>query len=174
VTEPAAVPAPSKLREQAEWMELLSAVAVGVLALNLVVHAFPPITTVVSVRDPAAMWALAQVLGVRAIQATPAILYLCGLWAAHRMFARMGRGEVFTAANAAGLASIGASLLWGSAWALALAPTLLRWTEDGFNGLDLRLEGPELVILVLGGALMMLGKVMAQAVVLQAEVDAFV
>lgn len=174
MTEPLAAPAPSKLREQAQWMELLSAVAVAVLTLNLVVHTFPPIATVVSASDPTAWWELANQLGLRALAATPAILYLAGLWAAHKMFARMGKGEVFTPENAAGLSSIGASVLWGGAWALVFTPTLSRWIEEGFNGLDMRLEGPELVLFVLGGALLMLGRVMAQAVALQAEVDAFV
>ena len=57
---------------------------------------------------------------------------------------------------------------------VAITPTLLGWIEGPFRGLDLKLSGPELVILVLGGALVLLGKVMAKAAALQAEVDTFV
>jgi hypothetical protein len=173
VTASDAPAAPTPFQEQAQWMELLSAAAVGVLALNLVAHALPPIATVVTGADASA-WSAGVELLRRSLMVLPSLLYLAGLWTAHEMFARMGKGEVLTAENAAGLGAIGASMAWGAAAALVISPTLLRWTEEGFRGLDIRFEGPELVILVLGGSLFMLGRVMRQAVALKAEVDAFV
>lgn len=173
MTDAAPVSTPSKLQEQAQWLELVSAIAVGVLALNLARQALP-IDVLLSFDDPGTVWRALSELGTRAIEVVPAALYLLGLWAAHGMFARFGRGELFTPAIVAGLSSIGSSLLWGGLWAVAITPTLLGWIEGPFRGLDLKLNGPELVILVLGGALVLLGKVMAKAAALQAEVDAFV
>jgi len=73
--------------------------------------------------------------------------------------------------NSAGLAEVGSSLLWGAAASAVIVPWIRSWIagDYGFSGIHLEIE--TWVIAVIGGAILVLGKMMAQAGRLQSELS---
>jgi len=107
----------------------------------------------------------------RLVDVLPALIYLGGVWAAARIFGRVAKGELFSRANSAGLAEVGSSLLWGAAASAVIVPWIRSWIagDYGFSGIHLEIE--TWVIAVIGGAILVLGKMMAQAGRLQSELS---
>lgn len=162
--------------KQARAFYVLATLALVLLALNLL-----RLTGIVSVGF--ALWTgvasgdLASALPevnrfLRAlVEILPTLIWLGGVSAARDMFARIAGGELFSAANSRSLANIGAVLLWGAGAAMVLTPWILSWLdgEYGFGGV--RVEQETLVLAVIGGAILVLGQMMAKADRLQAELS---
>ena len=106
----------------------------------------------------------------------PSILYLMGLWTARDMFGRIVKGEVFSPRNSRSIAGIGENLVWGAAAAIVISPTLIAWIDG--DGFDFNLNTETVVILVVGGAILLLGRIMARAqaetAALKAELEDFI
>ena len=107
----------------------------------------------------------------RLVTLLPVAFYLGGVIAAAKIFGRVANGELFSKANSEGLAEVGGSLLWGAGASAILVPWIISWIdgEYGFSGIRGDLE--VYVVVVIGGAILVLGKMMAQAARLQSELD---
>lgn len=169
-------PLDPKLRERARTFEVVAVIALVMLAANLLaVLKLPPYigAAIDALRggDHAGLLAASEGFARGVIPLLPAVIYLGGVWVAAGMFGRMAKGELFSEANARGVAEIGSSLLWGAAASAVIVPMLLLWAEGRHGGVDLRLAPETLVIAVIGGALMVLGGVLARGVAVLAERD---
>lgn len=106
----------------------------------------------------------------------PALFYVAGLVRSRRVFGRIGRGEIFTPANSEGLIGVGAALVAGAVWAMlaaGLEPTI-HADVLGPVAHDIAEGATQLALAALGLALLLIGRVMRQAVRLKAEADGFV
>jgi hypothetical protein len=169
----------AKLVDQAKTFEVIAWIAVVTLALQLLV--FLKLLTLIDPAIEAAGsgdWygfraALLPVLS-RLIEVLPALIYLGGVFAAARIFGRVARGELFSRANSDGLAEVGSSLLWGAAASSLIVPWVKSWLEGEYGYAGFHLEMETWVIAVIGGAILILGKMMAQARRLQSELDSII
>jgi len=166
----------SKLVDQARTFEVIAWVAWVVLAVQLLVllkllTLIGPATDALSHGDWMGLRLAAEPVLRRLVEFLPVLIYLGGLAAAARIFHRVADGELFSNANSNGLAEVGSSLLWGAAASAVIVPWIQSWIdgEYGFSGLHLETE--TWVIAVIGGAILMLGRMMAQAGRLQSELD---
>jgi hypothetical protein len=106
----------------------------------------------------------------------PALFFVAGLVRSRRVFGRIGQGDIFTRANSEGLIGVGAALLAGAVWAMAVAglePTI-RANALGPVAHDIAEGATQLALAALGLALLMIGRVMREAVHLKTESDRFV
>lgn len=166
----------SKLTGQARTFEVIAWVAWVVLAVQLLVllrllTLIGPATYALSHGDWMGLRLAAEPVLRRLVEFLPVLIYLGGLAAAARIFHRVADGELFSKANSNGLAEVGSSLLWGAAASAVIVPWIqsLIDREYGFSGIHLETE--TWVIAVIGGAILVLGRMMAQAGRLQSELD---
>lgn len=99
---------------------------------------------------------------LRLIPMLPSFIYLGGLLAARSLFGRVARGELFSPANSRAIARIGSALWGGALAAMVVAPVLLS-IVDRDQHFHLRAETGTLVLAVIGGAITVLGGMMARA-----------
>ena len=166
----------ARLTDQAKTFEVIAWIAVVTLSLQFLVflkvlNLIGPAIDAVTLGDwNGFMEAGAPVL-LRLVDVLPALIYLGGVLAAAHIFGRVARGELFSRANSEGLAEVGSSLLWGAAASAVIVPWIRSWAagEYGFGGIHLETE--TWVIAVIGGAILILGKMMAQAGRLQSELS---
>lgn len=166
----------AKLTDQAKTFEVVAWIAVVTLALQYLVFLklltlIGPVADAFRYGDRAALFEAAAPVLSRLIEVMPALIYLGGVLAAARIFGRVARGELFSRANSEGLAEVGSCLLWGAAASAVFVPWIQSWLagEYGFGGI--RLETETWVIAVIGGAILVLGKMMAQAGRMQSQLD---
>lgn len=169
----------SKLVSQARTFEVIAWVATAVLALQLLVllkllTLMGPAADALSHGDWMGLRLAAEPVLRRLVEFLPVLIYLGGVVAAARIFGRVAAGELFSRANSNGLAEVGSSLLWGAAAGAVIVPWIQSWIdgEYGFSGLHLETE--TWVIAVIGGAILVLGRMMAQASRLQSELDSII
>ena len=166
----------ARLVDQAKTFEVIAWIAVVVLSLQYLVFLklltlIEPAADAFRSGDTTAFAAAGQPVFLRLVELMPGLIYLGGVLAAARIFGRVARGDLFSRANSEGLAEVGSSLLWGAAASAVIVPWIqsLIAGEYGFSGLHLELE--TWVIAVIGGAILILGKMMAQAGRLQSALD---
>lgn len=169
----------TQLTREARAFYVMATLAMVLLCLNLLrlVGIVPmgfALATAISAGDLSLAWPETQRFLRSLVEILPTLIWMGGVWSARGMFARIAEGELFSAANSRSLASIGAVLLWGAGAAMAIVPWILSWIdgEQGFSGLRLD-EGP-LVLAVIGGAVLVVGRMMARAGRLQSELDEIV
>lgn len=165
-----------KLTDQAKTFEVIAWIAVVVLSVQFLVFLklltlIGPAIDAVTLGDWTGLREAGEPVLARLVDVLPALIYLGGVWAAANIFGRVARGELFSRANSQGLAEVGSSLLWGAAASAVIVPWIKSWLagEYGFSGI--RLETETWVIAVIGGAILVLGKMMAQAGRLQSALD---
>lgn len=173
----------ARLIDQAKTFEVIAYVAAATLAVQLlmmlrVLSLISPAADALSQGEWAAFREAADPVLRRLVTFLPVICYLGGVLAAAGIFGRVAAGELFSRANSRGLADVGSSLLWGAAATALIVPLLLGAIdgEAGFRGL--RMEPETWVIAVVGGAILVLGQMMAMAqsenAALKAELSDFV
>ena len=169
----------SKLVDQARTFEVIAWVAWVVLAVQLLVllrllTLIGPAAAAFSHGDWMGLRLAAEPVLRRLVEFLPVLIYLGGLAAAARIFHRVADGELFSKTNSNGLAEVGSSLLWGAAAGAVIVPWIQSWIdgEYGFSGIHLETETP--VIAVIGGAILVLGRMKAHAGRLQSELDEIV
>ncbi len=115
---------------------------------------------------------VAIVAGIRDrfVEALPMFFLLSGLWSAHRVFGRVGKGDVFSAANAAGVSEIGQAMGWCGFAECVMTPTLKVWIARA-GIFDFQLEGWAMVLAALGGAVILFGPIWALAVEIKTDAD---
>jgi hypothetical protein len=164
------------LSKQARMFEAAAVIALVLLVLNMVrlIGVVPLAFGMVDAfgaGDPARAWPAAQDFLVAAVTLLPTFIYIGGVESARKMFHRIGEGELFSEANSKSLADIGGALLYGALAAMVIVPWIQAWIggEYGFGGV--RIEAETLVITVIGGALLVLGRMLVRAGRLQSELD---
>ncbi|MDP2260610.1 MAG: DUF2975 domain-containing protein [Caulobacter sp.] len=165
-----------KLISQAKVLEAVTIIALVLLALNLlrlvgVVAVGFAAADAIGSGDLTAFWPeLNRFLGAL-VGVLPTLIYLGGVWAAQGLFSRVARGELFSAANSKSLADIGGALLWGATAAMVIVPWLQSWIDGEYGYAGVRIEQETLVLAVIGGAVLMFGRMTSQARRLQSELD---
>lgn len=166
----------AKLTDQAKTFEVIAWIAVVTLSLQFLVFLkvltlIGPAADALTLGDWQGLREAGEPVLVRLVDVLPALIYLGGVWAAARIFGRVARGELFSRANSQGLAEVGSSLLWGAAASAVIVPWIKSWLagDHGFSGIHLETE--TWVIAVIGGAILVLGKMMARAGRLQSALD---
>lgn len=169
----------AKLVDQAKTFEVIAWIAVVTLSLQFLVFLklltlIGPAADAFTLGDWSGLLAAGEPVLLRLVDVLPGLIYLGGVLAAARIFGRVAKGELFSRANSEGLAEVGSSLLWGAAASAVIVPWIQSWIagEYGFGGLHLEIE--TWVIAVIGGAILILGKMMAHAGALRSELDSII
>lgn len=173
----------AKLIDHAKTFQVIAYVAAATLAVQLLVllkvlSLISPAADALSQGDWAVFREAADPVLRRLVTFLPVVCYLGGVLAAAGIFGRVAAGELFSWANSKALAKVGSSLLWGAAATAFGVPVLLGVIdgEAGFRGL--RMEPETWVIAVVGGAILVLGRMMAMAqsenASLKAELSEFI
>jgi len=107
----------------------------------------------------------------------PTFILIGGIWAARGLFGRVAKGEVFSPANSRAISTIGSSL-WGGALAAMIVVPVLNSIVNGDRGPGVHIAPDTLVLVVIGGAITVLGGMMAKVqdenAALQSELGDFV
>jgi hypothetical protein len=154
--------------KQARYLEAASILATVLLGLAIlkttgIVVVVPAVIGAIREGDPAqAVPALDSFLRAL-IQMLPTLCFLSGVWAARGLFGRIARGEIFSLANSKAIADVGSALLWGAAVWMIVAPVILGIIDQGRGRWGMRVEPEALVLAVIGGAVLMIGQIMAKA-----------
>jgi hypothetical protein len=164
-----------KLVDQAKTVEVaawIAAVTLGLQALALL--------GLLNLIAPAAQGDFYGALDVfrelapRLVGLLPAFCYFTGVVAAARIFGRVSKGELFSEANAGGLAEVGSSLVWGAAATALIVPMVQAWITQEHTFAGIRLEPETWVIGVIGAGIAVLGRMMRHAMRLQGELDSII
>jgi hypothetical protein len=166
----------AKLTDQARTFEVIAWFAVATLSLQALAFVkllllIGPIADAIRFGDTTGLREVFPPVLSRLVDVLPALIYLGGVLAAARIFGRVANGELFSKANSQGLADVGSSLLWGAAASALIVPWIKSWLDGEYGFSGLRMESETWVIAVIGGAILILGKMMAQAGRLQSELD---
>lgn len=166
----------AKLTDQAKTFEVIAWIAVVSLSVQFLVFLklltlIGPIADAIRLGDTTGLREVFQPVLSRLVDVLPALIYLGGVLAAARIFGRVANGDLFSKANSQGLADVGSSLLWGAAASALIVPWIKSWLDGEYGFSGLRMESETWVIAVIGGAILILGKMMAQAGRLQSELD---
>lgn len=167
------------LSRQARMFEAAAVIALVLLVLNLLrlIGAVPlafGIVEAFGAGDPSVAWPAVQDFLAAAVSLLPTFIYIGGVESARRMFHRIGEGELFSEANSKSLADIGSALLYGALAAMVIVPWIQSWIDGGRGIGGVRIEGETLVITVIGGSLLILGRMMTRARRLQSQLDEIV
>ena len=166
----------AKLTDQARTFEVIAWIAVVSLSVQFLVFLklltlIGPIADAIRLGDTTGLREVFQPVLYRLVDVLPALIYLGGVLAAARIFGRVANGDLFSKANSQGLADVGSSLLWGAAASALIVPWIKSWLDGEYGFSGIRLESETWVIAVIGGAILILGKMMAQAGRLQSELS---
>lgn len=107
---------------------------------------------------------------VALIMLAPQLCYLYGVWSLRPAFGEVAQGRLFGEAQTKALATLGWALIIGSVFSIFLLTNLLRlvqFTEGGFLNFDVS----DIVLAVVGGALVLLSNLMAKAHAMKSELD---
>lgn len=110
-----------------------------------------------------------QVL-VALIMLAPQLCYLYGVWSLRPAFGEVAQGRMFGEAQTKALATLGWSLIVGSVFSIFLLTNLLRLVQTTEGGL-LNFDVSDIVLAVVGGALVLLSHLMAKAHAMKSELD---
>lgn len=104
------------------------------------------------------------------IMLAPQLCYLYGVWSLRPAFGEVAQGRLFGEAQTKALATLGWSLIIGGVFSVFLLTNLLRLfqvIEGGYLNFDLS----DIVLAVVGGALVLLSNLMAKAHAMKSELD---
>lgn len=173
----------SKLTEQAKTFEWLAYIAATLLAIQLLfllnlLHLIDPLIQALTRGAWAEFWDEARPILRKSVTFLPVYFYVGALFSLADIFGRVAEGQLFSPANSKGLAEVGSSLLWGAAAGAVIVPNVLSAIDRSWDFSGIYLEPEFWVIAVIGGALLVLGRMMAQAqsenAALKAELSDFV
>lgn len=114
---------------------------------------------------------LADLVGDHLLDVTPVIPLLWALWETRAYLGRLSKGEVWGPATMVMLGRIGDALLWSSALAVFVVPTLSNWVRGGFD-FDWRFEASPLALAGLGLLLSLIARVVRNVVEVAATLKA--
>lgn len=161
------------LPERSAQLRLLTTIVLLVLALAVGSQLL--LNVLGELRDGVAPLHVAREFGEDLIRVTPAIFYLCALWAVRRVFGELTRAEpVFRPALERGLREVGSSLAWGAGTEVLGAPMLLRYVDGERGGAVAHYIPAAIAIGVVGLALVLLSRLIGRGAALQDELDSFI
>jgi len=100
----------------------------------------------------------------------PQLCYLYGVWSLRPAFGEIAQGRMFGTAQTKALATLGWSLIAGGVFSVFFLTNLLRLiqvVEGGYLNFDLS----DIVLAVVGGALVLLSRLLAKAHAMKTELD---
>jgi hypothetical protein len=112
-------------------------------------------------------------IGLRFVEAMPVLILAGGLWSAQRLFGRIADGNVFTAGNAREVSRIGETMVWGGVAAIVIAPTLTGWIKRTTT-FDFSFQDWAIVVILLGAAVVLVGRIWGLAAAIKADADQIV
>ena len=107
----------------------------------------------------------------------PGFLHLWGLWSIWRVFRNIAKGDLFGPVIGKGLAHLGLAVAAGGAASALAVPNLLRWSIEAglvsgrtapFQGV-LHFDMAYLMLVLLGGAILLLGRLIGRAAEYQSD-----
>jgi hypothetical protein len=149
-------------REARDW----SLIALGFAFVWLVVEI--AIAPLLPLAGGATLIEIATRLRDALIKAAPVLIFTGGLWSAQKLFRRVGEGDVFSPANAAGVRDIGLALIWGGIVAAVVPAAQGLVAREPFH---VTLDGWQILVVALGGAILLFGRIWAIAVAIKADAD---
>lgn len=111
-----------------------------------------------------------QAVHVALILLVPQLCYLYGVWSLRPAFSEIAEGRMFGEAQAKALTTLGWSLIAGGLFSVLFLHMLMRLageTQAGFLNFDLS----DIILAVVGGALVLLSNLMAKAHAMKSELD---
>lgn len=105
------------------------------------------------------------------VLALPLIFYLYAVWTVGTAIGRLGDGDGFQPTLSRALQGVGMALFLGGATSVLLVHNLLRWLGYAQGGF-LHFDVPGMTLGMIGAALFLLGRVIADAVRLEDELKA--
>ena len=97
--------------------------------------------------------------------------YLCALWPASTVFARLGKGDAFGPAMVKGMRDVGLNLMLGAVAALILVPLFVSQLDVQYRGIPHPLDIQSITIGFIGLVLYLLAR---QGQALKSELEQFV
>lgn len=152
-----------RLCGQFRWLAIFMTLGVGGLVV------------VTSLLIPAISWIIhgagsGRSLLVSAVWMVPTMLYLYAVSAIGHGMGELSRGRLFAPTVSQALRRVGVALGLGGIFSVFIATNLLRMLEQTRGGY-LHFDVAEMTLGMIGGALYLLGQVVDQAGIVQAELD---
>jgi hypothetical protein len=159
--------ADTTLRRQAQLLQFAAVVTVLAAILNILRTSglFPFLFAAVA-GDGAAE---GEILLRNLIGALPVFFYAAAVGTAGRIFGRIAAGEIFSGRNRGSIGSVGGNIMLGAVCALLVSPLLLAWIDG--EAFDFQSEPQNMLLIVVGGLIQMLGLVLAKANAIRSELD---
>lgn len=168
----------AELRNQAKLASLMAIAAVFIIAAALlaaldVLKLIEPFARATSTWDWALFGATLVALIHELVPLIPVAFYLLAVLGAAGILDHIGKGEYFSERNIRALSDMGGSMAFGGVWATLLVPSISDWTA-GLGGYRTNASPAELVILSIGGAILVMGRLFLRARKLEAEMEEIV
>lgn len=166
------------LRNMAKMTSLMAIVAVFIIAAALlsaldVLKLIEPFASAISTWDWGLFGTTLAALVHELIPLVPVSFYLLAVLGAAGILDHIGKGEYFSERNIRALADMGGSMAFGGVWAALLVPAISDWTA-GVGGYRTDADPETLVILSIGGAVLVMGRLFLRAQKLEAEMEEIV
>lgn len=162
------------LQSEARRLEVATLIALVLLSVGLVVrYLLLPIVAALRETVPGS-WEFWSLIGPSLIQALPAFALLGAVEATHKLFGRLGKGELFGDAVGKGVRGIGGSLIWAALTVAVIVPWLQAWVDGKYGFGGVHLDPVSVALAVVGAAMLMLGRLLKRAGAMQSELERFV
>ena len=166
------------LRKLAKMSSLLAIAAALVIAISFLaalklLNLIEAFARSASTGDVGLFGSLLVALLHEIVPLIPVGFYLLAVLGAAGILDHIGKGEYFSERNIRALADMGGSLAFGGFWAALLVPALSAWT-GGIGGYRVDFSPEVLVILTIGGAITVIGRLFLRARKLEAEMEEIV
>jgi hypothetical protein len=166
------------LRNMARLSSLMAIAAVFIIASALlaglgVLKFIEPFARATSTFDWALFGVTLAALAHDLVPLVPIAFYLLAVLGAAGILDHIGKGEYFSERNIRALADMGGSMAFGGLWAALLVPSISDWTA-GRGGYRTDVSPEVLVILTIGGAILVIGRLFLRARRLETEIGEIV
>ena len=166
----------TELRNAARLTSLMAIAAVFIIAAALlaaldVLKLIEPFARAMSNWDWGLFGTTLLALIHELVPLVPVGFYLLAVLGAAGILDHIGKGEYFSERNIRALSDMGGAMAFGGVWATLLVPSISDWTA-GLSGYRTNVNPEELVILTIGGALTVIGRLFLRARKLEAEIEA--
>ncbi|MBX7249055.1 MAG: DUF2975 domain-containing protein [Caulobacteraceae bacterium] len=162
------------LQSEARRLEVITFIAFLVILLGLIARyiVLPVLGELRSLApDTPAFW---NGIGALLIDALPAFALAGAIDACRKLFKRLAEGALFGDAVGRGVRGIGSALIWAALATAVVAPWLQAWVDGKYGFGGVRLDPTTVLLAVLGGAMLLLGRLLKRAGAMQSELERFV
>lgn len=165
----------AELRNMAKMASLMAIAAVFIIAASLlagleVLKLIEPFARATSTWDRGLFGTTVLALIHELAPLIPVSFYLLAVLGAAGILDHIGKGEYFSERNIRALADMGGAMAFGGVWAALLVPAISDWTA-GIGGYRTDADPEVLVILTIGGAILVMGRLFLRARKLEAAME---